>query len=235
MGSYTFTLDTFHIDDTRARHNDTDTVSFGVKVGNNISQPQIKHMGDVNNGDHHVGLTFGPIEIDDPATPVIITYTIVNAGNKNVDDQLGSASQVLMRKADAGGDLSDETTMEGGPPDGSNDGGSWWAKILKSAAEDLMSLLTVDCDGPVASNRIAVTASQIDQSLGGNEKASFTKFFAGTDSNVGCGSNSRYTVTYSVSRSGSATGQGGHSNVFAHMNVGVGNSVGIPKKAGIGS
>ncbi len=206
MGSYTFTLDKFHIDDTRAAHNDTDTVSFGVKVGNTTSDPLIKHMGDVNNGDHHVGLQIGPIEIDAAATPVIISYTIVNAGHTNADDQLKSGTSMILAKADG------ETDMTGTPQDGTQ-GDSWWTVIWKFAYHELLAWLTADCDGPVATNRIAVTAGKIDEQLGGNEQASFTKSFPGVDSPHGCGGNSRYTVTYSVSRSGPAASQGGHTNV----------------------
>jgi hypothetical protein len=231
MGSYTFTLDKFHISRTRARHNDTDTVSFGIKVGNNTAQTQIKHMGDVNDGDHNVGLQLGPFDIEDSATPVILTYTIVNAGNKNVDDQLGSSSQAMMAKADSDGDdgAPDQTSMDG--TDGDDPG--VWSSIWKFATEELIALLNADCDGPVASNRIAVTASQIDQSLGENDKASFEKFFAGTDSATGCGSNSKYTVTYSVSRTGPPAVQLAHSNVGVHTNIGLKNA-GFHKKDGLG-
>jgi hypothetical protein len=50
---YTYTLKSFKITDTRARHNDTDFVSMAVKVGANppITAPT-KSMGDVNNGTH---------------------------------------------------------------------------------------------------------------------------------------------------------------------------------------
>jgi hypothetical protein len=209
MGSYTFTLDKFHIDDTRALHNDTDVVSFGIKVGNNTFEPQIKHMGDVNNGDHHVGLQFGPVEIDDPATSVVITYSIVNAGNKTVDDELKTTSQTAMAKADA------ETEIDGTPKDGTETDGSssWWKKLWDIAAGDLIAALTADCDGPVATNRIVVTASAIDQQIAGNDTVSLTKSFPGVDSPHGCGGNSRYSVTHSISRTGPAAGQGGSSNV----------------------
>jgi len=56
--SYIFILDQFHIDNTRAvDEEDTDTVGFAVKIGDSmVATPQIKHMGDVDNGDHPVNL-----------------------------------------------------------------------------------------------------------------------------------------------------------------------------------
>jgi hypothetical protein len=233
MGSYTFTLDKFHIRHTRAVHNDTDTVSFGVKVGNNTLPPQIKHMGDVNDGDHQVGLSFGPVEIDNPATPVVITYTIVNAGHnkEKVDNQLGSTSQALMAKADTDG--GDATTMDGSAAE-NTDGG--WAKELVDLGKALLDLLEgIDCDGPVASNRIALTASTIDQQIAESNAISITTDFPGVDSDVGCGDNSYYSVTYSINRSGPAASHAGNANVGAHTGVGVGHGIGIHKNVGTGS
>lgn len=37
MGIYTFTLEQFHIDNTRSRHEDTDTVQFPAGCGQQIS------------------------------------------------------------------------------------------------------------------------------------------------------------------------------------------------------
>jgi len=52
----------------------------------NGGEPLIRHMGDVNNGDHLVGLHFGPFPIDNPAAPFIFNYQIVNSGHGNQDD-----------------------------------------------------------------------------------------------------------------------------------------------------
>jgi hypothetical protein len=68
---------------TRAAHNDTDHVSFAVKIGNNeMSSPQILHTGNVNDGDHLINLSFGPFPID-PATSVTCNYEILNSGHQN--------------------------------------------------------------------------------------------------------------------------------------------------------
>ncbi|CAM4509640.1 hypothetical protein NONI108955_38590 [Nocardia ninae] len=41
MGIYTFTLEQFHIDNTRSRHEDTNTVQFRLAVGEPISVRQL--------------------------------------------------------------------------------------------------------------------------------------------------------------------------------------------------
>src|SRR6476620_206545 len=84
MPSYIFRLEQFHIDNTRAADDDTDVVSFAMKVGDQaLGEPQIKHMGDVDNGDHLVNLEFGPISVDTPATLVVFNYQILNSGHKD--------------------------------------------------------------------------------------------------------------------------------------------------------
>ena len=45
-----FEFQKFHITDTRAVRNDTDTVSLALKVGDAPARVLIKHLGDVNNG-----------------------------------------------------------------------------------------------------------------------------------------------------------------------------------------
>src|SRR5262249_14257946 len=94
---YNFRLDSFHIDNTRARHTDTDVVAFFLKVGDKSYGTQTKHMGDLNNGDYSVGLEFNSIPIPDPTTPVSFNYQIVNAGNFNgdIDARLSITADVI--------------------------------------------------------------------------------------------------------------------------------------------
>jgi hypothetical protein len=43
--NYTFSLDSFTIQNTRARHKDTDYVSFGLAVGGQPAMTQTRSMG----------------------------------------------------------------------------------------------------------------------------------------------------------------------------------------------
>jgi hypothetical protein len=57
-----FEFQKFHITNTRAAHNDTDTVSLALKDdGAQPARVLIKHLGEVNNGDDLVQLKIGPI------------------------------------------------------------------------------------------------------------------------------------------------------------------------------
>ena len=98
-GTYTFTLDSFKITDTRALHNDTDFVEIAVVVGSNppITVPT-KAMGDVNNGTHQVKI---PKVFVPAGQTVAFSYSIVNTGyNANsVEQALKSAVSAAMPKA----------------------------------------------------------------------------------------------------------------------------------------
>jgi hypothetical protein len=186
MPTCLFTLDQFHIDNTRALHEDTDVVSFSVKVGGRLLPPVTKYMGDVNNGDHRVGLAIGPVEVpDDSQTQVAIGYAIVNSGFNGTDE--GAANKVLNRISDAAAAL---CTAEFGFKE------VWDA--LNKATQWLNGLMFVNCDGPVAGDAITVTGDTISRWLAAGGHTEPAKSYAGSDSPGGCGSNSQYTVTWSA-------------------------------------
>ena len=86
VDNYIFRLLDFKILKTRAPHEDTDHISFAVKVGDSdMVQPLILHTGDVNDGLHGINLSFGPMPTND-ATRVTFNYQIVNSGHKNRSD-----------------------------------------------------------------------------------------------------------------------------------------------------
>ena len=70
------------------------------------------------------------------------------------------------------------------------------------AAVDLvLTVLFADCDGTVAADTLLAPVSAFDALIPANGRTTTnTKFYPGTDSAVGCGSNSRYYVTYTLIR-----------------------------------
>jgi hypothetical protein len=97
MSSVIFTFESFEIQNTRARHTDTDFVSFSLKIGDTLYGTQTKGMGDLNNWFYPVFLTFGPLEINDPSTPVHFDFMVANSGNHSgsIEDRLKSAGDTL--------------------------------------------------------------------------------------------------------------------------------------------
>jgi LGFP repeat-containing protein len=180
---YVVSLDGFHIDNTRSVHNDTDHVNFAMKIGSQaMPESQTRDTGDVNNGDHLVGLCFGPLLID-PAAPIVFNYQILNSSADG-----GKIKAVFDDVAKA---LAGSSAVTG----------NWWAAAALAVARYAAGfIMPGNCDGPVAVDQISVTGADLINWTQGNGIYAETRFYPGTDSNVGCGSNSRYFVTWSVIR-----------------------------------
>ncbi len=178
---YIFCLEKFHIDNTRALHEDTDHVSFALKVGDQPLQPLTKHVGDVNNGDHSVGLQFTS-DIADPRTPVLFNYQILNQGHGgDLDAELNAGADALAAGLGVTGNGLAGTLV----------------KLLEKYG---LELFNPNCDGPVAADQITVSAATLKDWTANNGVHRETRYYPGVDSAIGCGSNSKYKVTWSVAR-----------------------------------
>jgi hypothetical protein len=163
---------------------DTDTVSFAVKIGSSMmGPPQVLHLGNVDNGDHPVNLQFGPVLIDNPATPVVMNYAIVNAGNQPLSDLDNALIQGLGTLA---------STVFGGA--------SVWTAVAKKFIDFFTGIIFANCDGPVATDQIELTGDSINAMTARFNSHTETRVYPGTDSAKGCGSNSLYRVTWSILR-----------------------------------
>lgn len=193
----TFRLDSFSISNTRSRHTDTDFVSVSLRVGANDFGTLTKSMGDLNNGTYQVGLEFPNVAIDgtDAETRILFIYQIVNAGNDpgGVDQRLESTADVIAG-AIAGGSIA-----LAGPTGGVASVPGLAAAGVIEALSSFYSWLTVDCDGPVAVDAASVAEADLFALLS-QGPLSKTINYPGTDSPAGCGSNSQYSVTWSVTR-----------------------------------
>lgn len=198
VGLYTFTVESFRITDTRSLHNDTDYVSLAVVVGLNppITVPA-KSMGDVNNGTHTVNLSIPNVAVG-PNDAVAFTYSIVNSGYSSnlVEEALQKAVSAASSKAAAaaagavGGAL-------GGPA------GSIISTVGTAAfgwlAGKLEGVIFPNCDGVVAGADHAFTGEQLVSQTANGRVITATDLNKGSNSPDGCGSNSVYYVTWSIS------------------------------------
>ncbi len=188
--SYVFRLDQFHIDNTRAWINDTDQVQFAIQL-NGTPIPNLprlhRDMGDVNNGDHHVDLAFAPLQIDDPNATVTIAYVVANVGYDR--SNTGDANTVL-------GGLGDLCEALCGQAFG---GGPEVWKTVNKVWHAGVGIFTADCDGLVAADTISFTVADLERLTAAGTYREERRY-PGTDSAVGCGSNSNYTVTWSIDR-----------------------------------
>jgi hypothetical protein len=79
--------------------------------------------------------------------------------------------------------------------------GNVWAELAAGgiiATQALLQLLTADCDGPVAAFGLVVTAKELAQMTADPQNFLYQVDCPGTNSPAGCGSNSNYTVYYSM-------------------------------------
>jgi hypothetical protein len=218
MALYAFRLEQFHIDTTRSRHEDTDTVAFVVQAGSSQPLLQSKFIGDVNNGDHQVSMLSPPLFLAAQAKPAVFSYMIYNGQTTNLGISLGDLANKVI-------DSYTQQILEGGPsrdpqveipdnpepwPDNATFDNTSWINVLGLAT--IGSFFFPDCDGMVVADVIGRSKSELDNAIdsAGGKSYKQTRRYPGTDSPAGCGSNSDYTVTWSVTRF-RETGPGPHS------------------------
>jgi hypothetical protein len=217
MALYTFALEDFEIANTRSRHEDTDQVTFGLQVRSRQFPIQSFSAGDVNNRHHGVNLSYQSVCISDPITPVAFSYEIYNGDASKLSVDLVTLNQRLLAQsiddtiktsgADTG--FANFSSGEAGADvpmlDKDNpfaDTSNWSTVFFESIFVDIGSFVFPDCDGFVAADAIGRTKSQWDALINSSGGVSFRKSlrYPGSNSPAGCGSNSDYTVTWSVTR-----------------------------------
>jgi len=217
MALYAFLLFQFHIDNTRSRHEDTDTVAFAVQAGSSQPLLQSKFVGDVNNGDHQLLMVSPPLFVAADAKPAVFSYMIYNGQTTNLEISLDDLAKKVI-------DEYTQQILEGGPshdphvqipddpglPDNATFTNDSWINVLELAA--IGSFFFPDCDGMVVADVISRSKSDLDAAIDSAGGTSYkqTRRYPGTDSPPGCGSNSDYTVTWSITRF-RVSGPGPHS------------------------
>jgi hypothetical protein len=192
--TFTFSLDSFQITDTRSLHNDTDYLTFTLLVtpqgGKGTPQVLTKSMGDVNNGNHLVNLSF-PNVVVNPTDTVTFNYIIANKGNapSTFLGLLKTAGINLLTTA--GVDLGDSLGSLISLPDLGNLG----KPFIQWLAEQIVGVIFANCDGPVAAEQVSYTFPALVAKTA-NGTFNHTTQHPGTNSSRGCGGNSFYYVTW---------------------------------------
>ncbi len=208
-GLYTFIIDSFRITETRSLHDDTDYVSLAVVVGQNppISVPT-KAMGNVDNGTHEVNLYVPNVAVG-PNDAVAFSYSILNSGYSA--DLLEQLLQKAISSAASKGASAAAAAIVGGLVGGPL--GSVLATVGTAAfgwvAGELEGIIFPDCDGVVAGADHAFTGAQLAAQTAGGKVITTTELNKGTNSPDGCGGNSVYYVTWSISTQPPSASEGG--------------------------
>ena len=202
---FNFAVDSFTIKNTRSRHKDTDYISASVAVHGRPAQTLKQKLGDLNNGTYETAMKFVGIPVAANET-VVFTYAIINSGHQDPDAVEKALEGTVSTLATKGAQAA-ATAI------GSAAGAALGAAIgtaavpligtaLGAVAGWLVSttggLLFANCDGPVAAAVHSFTGAQLAQGTSGGHAVSGDDHHPGTDSPHGCGSNSDYSVKWSV-------------------------------------
>jgi hypothetical protein len=224
---YTFSIDSVQIDALRSAEDfglgsDTDIATASLSVGKWPIKTATFDLGDVSTGGHALyNLTFGPIIIE-LCEPAVLTYSIVNSGNKDV---AGTLKNIILK---GGEDYVNDVMKSLAAPDPTTidffgadfvtnvgGGATIFGSLLGAGVgvaidyvvgdlllTPLLNFVFADCDGVVAAEPIGYQKGRDLQRLiantGSQQKyQSFTRHL-GSDSKEGCGGNSDYTVYWSI-------------------------------------
>ena len=185
---------------------DTDFVGFTLTVGNNPPQTLTKAMGNLSTNSYGIGLVFEGVSVN-PTDNVIFNYHIINSGQPE-PQAIAYLEQTLEKVSQAAVTALATTGAALGAAIGSILGLAIPIPLLGSALvalggfllSNLWGFLFPNCDGPVAAALHIWTGSSLSASTSAGSWT-VTENHPGVNSPTGCGGNSNYNVTWSVTRS----------------------------------
>ncbi len=193
MPYFSFSIVSVNIQNTRSKHLDTDYLAFTLKLGQLDAQTEVVFLGNLNSGVHTRGpdqryVWFDSYEVS-MYDSLMLNYMIVNAGSTTM-----AKTQTALEQAGA-------AWAAGQGPSSSNfvgalqDGQNWFTDQLKGI------LNPHSCDGMVAAEQDNFHLGDLNRFI---TQGTFTQqtHHPGVRSPSGCGPNSHYTVTWSISPSG---------------------------------
>jgi hypothetical protein len=202
-----FSLDSVRIATTRSLLKDTNFATINMTVGADAPVSKTQAMGNVDEGTHLVGLGIAAEVPEDASIPVVLSYVILNNGHgdhaalqRNVEAALSSLGAAAAKAATAA--VGEEIGVVLG-----SEIGTAVVPIVGTAIGALAgwvvgkvgSVLFANCDGVVAASVHIYDNKQLIQDTIEGRKITETVEHPGTDSPTGCGANSRYFTTTTVS------------------------------------
>lgn len=198
------TLQSFALEETRSLHEDTNYLAGMLKKNNAVLGSQVTRINNVNNGTqtsktYNIGWQFNIGETDLTTDQYVFSYLLINHGGGKAQNVEGDCTNAILQTAlsqfsaadaaiDPGSNLPKCVTSELRAADDLN---SWWNQLkalFKNVSSDR-------CDGPVAIDRFSFTGDALSAMI---RHELFTTIYLGTNSAVGCGSNSKYSVQWNI-------------------------------------
>ncbi len=202
---YSFAVDSFVIRNTRSRHEDTDYISASVAVAGRPAVKASQKLGNLNNGTFRTAMNFKGVPVADNETAVF-TYAIVNSGHTDPTTAEKTLEQAVSSLAEKGAKAA--ASAAGGAV-GAALGASIGTAVVPLLGTALGALagwvvssagklIFADCDGAVAAAVHTYTGSQLRAGTTGGRPLTGNDHHPGTNSARGCGSNSDYSVSWSI-------------------------------------
>jgi hypothetical protein len=173
-------INSITVDEARSPFTDTVYVSLAGKVDDRAPLSQTRFLGDLGDGSNPtVNLDVGPFDVPADQT-LAFSFLVENKGGGGISQTLIDMGKGAVGMLGSG------------------------AGIGVAAAEGIIrlvapGLLPGGCNGLVAAAEIVFSKSQLEEMTSGGPHTE-TTFFPGSDSGIGCGTNSRYHVTWSIIR-----------------------------------
>ncbi|WP_045520315.1 hypothetical protein [Neobacillus niacini] len=181
-------IDSFDIQDTRSRHEDTDFVQiYGYPFGGEPIKSEIKPMGDLNNGHYDIDRLFIDMEVPEGQN-LVFSYAIVNSGNHKPNEKLEPFFTRLKEEAEKRDSMGEDHH------EGRGLGDLAWGALLLGLGE-LYDWATRDCDGPVAGDYIIVNPNTLKEWMNAGQHSESKHFFTKTQCN-----DSNYDVKWTVQK-----------------------------------
>jgi len=163
----------------------------------------------VSSGPVTLGMEITDIDVPDNGSMAVV-ITVMNkgtwSGRGTIVDGLDKIASGIVG-ALAGGQLAEETYPATKDPNGNMTSppsqkpiSPWWAGLISLgilAVVEGIDLIWTDCDGWVVNGTMMFGRADLDQ-MASQATWSWTAPYPGSDSPVGCGSNSDYSVTYQI-------------------------------------
>jgi hypothetical protein len=217
----TFAVNTFNVREPRSgslggldKGNDSDYVGLTVQVNNNPNKQATKFIGNnCHSGIFNVGLGFSDIQISD-TDAVVMIVTIVNS-SQGVSATTKYLESAMSKLASAAGSALGKVVAQEILTQGVKDAiGAAIGATIGTAAVPLIGsalgalggfligeawgILFPNCDGPVAASVFVYSGAEIRAATANGAPMNWTVNYPGIDSADGCGDNSNYDVSYSI-------------------------------------
>ncbi len=200
-----FTVKSFALSNTRSVHEDTNYVAVAINQNGTEIPPQTKRIGNVNNGTHAVNVAVSVSSTYHDTDTFALSYLVINHGGGKTQDVLNDCASAMTQSALKTFNAADAQIVPVGNFQlptclssalrAKDDMNFWWNQIKP----EFQHLSSDHCDGPVAIDRFSFTGAALTQMILVSQANPFSIIYLGTDSNVGCGSNSHYSVQWFVS------------------------------------